>query len=334
MKSNYILRRVNSPFDDSGVFARNIYMKKAVLFDCGRLSNVDNSELNDIAHIFVTHTHIDHFNGFDRFLRTSLLSGNTFTFYGPSGFIRNVEGRLASYTWNLIKDYNIVFKVVELTKKGNFGALFAAQNGFKKEEITIANNIELEDGFSLEYEFFDHGITSLGYRLKEPLRISINKEKMEEYGFQSGSWLKVLKDYLLNNNSNNEKIDVATKDGVKSFYVKEMASLIAEYPEPQDITYITDIAPSYDNYKKAVKLSYNSYLLLIEAVFMNNDISHSIEKKHLSIGVSKLIYNESKSKYVSFGHFAPKYDRMKDIFFNELYKDINKSNIIKNEIVR
>ena len=68
MKSNYYIRRVNSPFDDSGIFVRNVYMKKAVLFDCGRLGNIDNSELNDISYIFISHTHVDHFSGFDRFL--------------------------------------------------------------------------------------------------------------------------------------------------------------------------------------------------------------------------------------------------------------------------
>lgn len=112
MKSNYTIRRLNSPFDDSGIFVRNVYMKKALLFDCGRLGNIDNSEINDISHVFISHTHIDHFSGFDRFLRTALLSGNKITFFGPSGFINNVKGKLASYTWNLIYDYDITFIVI------------------------------------------------------------------------------------------------------------------------------------------------------------------------------------------------------------------------------
>ncbi len=333
MKSNYIIRRVNSPFDDSGIFVRNIYMKKAVLFDCGRLGNIENSEINDISHVFISHTHIDHFSGFDRFLRTSLLSGNTFTFFGPYGFIKNVEGRLSSYTWNLIRDYDVCFQAVELTEKGMKGALFSAKNGFNKELFNINSPITLNDGFTLEYDFFDHGITSIGYRLKEPVRISCSKEKMEQHGFKNGVWVKTLKESLLENRENH-LIEVDTISGIKKYYKDELADMVAEYPVPQDITYITDIAPSYDNYKKAVKLAENSHILLIESVFMNKDIIHSIEKNHLSVGLAKQIYEKSHAKYVSFGHFAPKYDRMRDIFFQELYDGLDTSFIIKNETTR
>ncbi len=214
------------------------------------------------------------------------------------------------------------------------GAEFAAKNGFKEENFTVNNShLILNDNFYLEYEFFDHGITSLGYRVKEPKRISINKDKMKEYGFKNGPWVKLLKEALLNNRSN-DIINVDTVSGSKQYYLNELAEKLAEYPVCQDITYITDIAPSFSNYKKAVKLAKDSHILLIESVFMNNDVIHAIEKKHLSIGVSKAIYKNSNTKYVSFGHFAPKYDRMRDIFFNELYADLDMDKIIKLELNR
>lgn len=332
MKSNYYIRRVNSPFDDSGIFVRNVYMKKAVLFDCGRLGNIENSELNDISYVFVSHTHIDHFSGFDRFLRTCLLSGNTFTFFGPDGFINNVKGKLSSYTWNLIRDYDITFKVVELNKTCIKCAQFSAKNGFEEETCSMVH-IMLDDGFTLEYDFFDHGITSIGYRLKEPVRISFNKIKMEEYGLKHGIWARDLKEAVINN-SPNDLLEVETIYGKKQYYINELKDMVVEYPKAQDITYITDIAPSYENYKKAVALAKNSFLLLIEAVFMGNDIIHSIEKNHLSIGLAKEIFKQSCSEYVSFGHFAPKYDRCRDIFFQELYNGLDISRLIKNELIR
>ena len=67
---------------------------------------------------------------------------------------------------------------------------------------------------------------------------------------------------------------------------------------------------------------------------MTNDIIHAIEKKHLSIGVSKAVYKNSNSDFVSFGHFAPKYDRMRDVFFQELYADLDMNKIIKLELNR
>lgn len=334
MKSNYTIRRLNSPFDDSGIFVRNVYMKKALLFDCGRLGNINNSEINDISHVFISHTHIDHFSGFDRFLRTALLSGNAFTFFGPKGFINNMKGKLAGYTWNLIYDYDISFIAIELSEQGMKGAVFAAKNGFKEENFTVDKRcLILNDDFYLEYEFFDHGITSVGYRVKEPKRISINKDKMEKYGFKKGSWIKLLKNALLNNSSN-DIINVDTVSGMKQYYINELAEMLAEYPVCQDITYITDTAPSFSNYKKAVKLAKDSHILLIESVFMNNDVIHAIEKKHLSIGLSKAVYKNSNSDLVSFGHFAPKYDKMRDVFFQELYADLDMNKIIKLELNR
>ena len=333
--TNFTFKRVNSPFDDSGIFVRNVYMKEAVLFDCGRLGSLDNSQLSNISSIFVTHAHMDHFSGFDRFLRGCLLSNKTFKLFGPKGFINNVKGKLAGYTWNLIKDYNISFLVSELLEDNKVvSSIFSAKNNFQEEHIGsyYKDKIILDDDFSLEYEILDHGIPCIAYRLKEPKRISINKDSMSKYGYKIGPWIKNLKEALLLNA--NEEISVISENGVVKEYAKDLGSKIAEYPKVQDITYITDIAPSFDNYKKAVNFSKESFILIIESVFMNKDLIHAIEKNHLNIGLSKCIYINSCANYVSFGHFASKYDRMRDIFFKELYEGLDKSKIIKLELAR
>lgn len=335
MKSNYYIRRINSPFDDSSVFVRNVYMKKAVLFDCGRLGNIENSEIADVTTVFISHTHIDHFIGFDRFLRGSLLSNNVVKIFGPRGIINNVKGKLSGYTWNLIQDYELSFHVFELTDDGIYSSLFSSKNFFNEERLgRYEEKLMLDDDFSVEYDFFDHGIPSVGYRLKEPVRISINKDKMKAEKILSGQWIKDFKNIVLCNDKSNNEILVDTVDGQKKYYINELTEKIVEFPKPQDITYITDIAPSYENYKKAVKLSYESFLLIIEAVFLQQDIEHADAKKHLNINLSKGIFKESLSEYVSFGHFAPKYDRQREEFFKELYAGINISKIIKNELIR
>lgn len=325
MKFNFTVKAVNSPFDDSAFFMRNVYKKRAVLFDCGRLGNIDNSELLDVSDILVSHTHIDHFAGFDRFLRGCLASGNVIRFFGPEGFIKNIEGRLLGYNWNLIKDYDLTFYAVELTPNGNKAAVFSAQTGFIRMDVDAPEgDVDLGEGFSLGYEFFDHGgITSIGYRVKAPVNISIIKERLKEKGLLSGAWIKELKSALHAGMSPDIIIRAATKGGEKEMPLHVLESCIVEYGKPQDVTYITDIAPSFENYLKAIKFASDSCLLIIEAVFMKADVLHSIIKSHLTQDLAKDIFIKSGSSFVRFHHFAPRYDRTRDVFFRSLNEGVS-----------
>ncbi len=320
MKFNFTVKAINSPFDDSAFFMRNVYRKRAVLFDCGRLGNVDNSELLDISDVFVSHTHIDHFSGFDRFLRGCLASGNTIRFFGPEGFIGNVEGRLAGYNWNLIKDYDLTFYVAELTPGGNRAAVFSAREAFARREAEAPEGeVDLGEGFSLGYEFFDHGgITSVGYRVREPVNISVMKNRLKDEGLLSGAWIKELKNALRNGMKPDTLIKASTPEGEKEIPLNRLEKAVVEYKKPQDVTYITDIAPSFENYAKAVKFASGSCLLIIEAVFMKAEVLHAAVKNHLTLDLAKDIFLRSGSDFVRFHHFAPRYDRMRDVFFRSL----------------
>ena len=95
---NFTINQLNSPFDDSAFFVRNIYHRKALLFDCGRLGGLTHSEILSLSDIFVSHTHMDHFIGFDRILRGSLKADKELRLFGPPGFITNVDGKFRGYT--------------------------------------------------------------------------------------------------------------------------------------------------------------------------------------------------------------------------------------------
>lgn len=318
MKFNYKIKQLNSGFDDNAIFLRNVYLKRGILFDCGRLNSLDNSELLDISNVFISHTHMDHFGGFDRFLRGCLNSGNTVRFFGPAGIIENVEGKLRSYNWNLVTDYDFTIEVVELTPATRLGASFSTRDTFKKKifDINSMDIIEIGEGFTLDYEFFDHGIASVGYRLNEPKNISIIKQNLDKLGLVPGRWLKELKARLTAGEGG--EIEADTVNGIQRFHIEYLKANLVEYKQPQDVTYITDIAPSSDNIEKAIKFAKNSNLLIIEAVFMEKDAAHSVEKNHLTINLSKKIFLDSGSDFVRFLHFASRYDRFREEFFAEL----------------
>jgi len=85
-----------------------------MLFDLGRLDRLSVREILKLSDVFVSHTHIDHFIGFDHLLSSALHREQDLRLFGPNGFIENVRGKLAGYTWNLIRDYPLILVVHEV----------------------------------------------------------------------------------------------------------------------------------------------------------------------------------------------------------------------------
>ncbi len=127
---------VNNPLGDPGLFVQFLYEKRAFLFDMGDQSPLTNADLLKVTHVFVSHTHIDHFIGFDRFLRIVFGREKTITLYGPENFINNVEGKLAGFTWNLVDRYeeSLTLEVVEVHSDRLRKATFRAIEKFKRSD--------------------------------------------------------------------------------------------------------------------------------------------------------------------------------------------------------
>jgi ribonuclease Z len=323
MKHNFDIKQVNSPFEDTAFFVRNVYKTEGFLFDCGRLGGLSNSEVLAISEIFISHTHIDHFYGFDRILRGTLLSGKRFRVFGPEGIIKNVRGKIDSYTWNLIKSYPVSYEVVELNseKKEYETAVFSAADGFEMVKGSIRHeDIVLGDGFRFDFDIFDHRVPSVGYRISEREMVAVKKDALTD-GFVSGRWIGDLKRRLLSGETDGE-IEAERSDGFEKMTVAAAKERFIEDVKPQSVTFITDIAPSSENYEKAVALAKDTSVLLIECVFLEEDVEHAEFKKHLTMTLSKKIFRESGADKVRFFHFAPRYDQMRREFFNRLHSDM------------
>ena len=72
MQSNFLPKLINDPLGDPGVMVEFLCEQRALQFDLGDLSSTTNGELLKISHVFISHTHIDHFIGFDHLLRVVL----------------------------------------------------------------------------------------------------------------------------------------------------------------------------------------------------------------------------------------------------------------------
>jgi ribonuclease Z len=89
---------VNRPFGDPGVYLDLKFERRALLFDIGDIAALPTRKLLRISDVFVSHTHMDHFSGFDHLLRVCLGRDTGVRIYGPAPFVERVEHKLAAYT--------------------------------------------------------------------------------------------------------------------------------------------------------------------------------------------------------------------------------------------
>jgi ribonuclease Z len=176
---------VNGPFDDPAVYVRVLREKRAFLFDAGDISDLSARELLKISDVFITHTHIDHFIGFDTILRALLKREKPVTFYGPEGIIDRIEGKLRGYTWNLIAEYPLLVNVIEIRNDEIPKASFRANEEFERNDLDpVKYAATILDGplLSVNTVLLEHDVPSLGYAIKEKIHINIDKAMLEKRG--------------------------------------------------------------------------------------------------------------------------------------------------------
>src|SRR5881628_899955 len=188
---------VNDPFGDPGLYVEIKWARRALLFDLGQNDALGPTRLLRASEVFVSHTHMDHFIGFDRLLRIALGRRKALRIYGPPGLIENVAGKLRGYTWNLVDDYPFTIDVREFHSRQVRHACFRASERFLQMEgspeihtARIPFPVLIDPMFTVFAAPLNHRIASFAYALQEKFHVNINKERLRASGLPVGSWLK------------------------------------------------------------------------------------------------------------------------------------------------
>ncbi len=168
---------VKEPFSDPGLFIDFRFGRRAVLFDLGDLTPLAPRQLLRVTHCFVSHTHMDHFAGFDRLLRICLHREAPLYLIGPQGFADRVEHKLRAYTFNLLDEHSVDFNIV-VSEFDGVGFVrvceFRAREAFRRREqrsVQLGHSLLLDDqDFWVKGAVVDHGIPCLAFALEERLR--------------------------------------------------------------------------------------------------------------------------------------------------------------------
>jgi len=318
MRPSFHMRFVNGPFEDPCLFVSFAFEKKAFLFDLGDIHKLSARDLLKVSHVFVSHTHIDHFIGFDRLLRIVLGRDKKVQFFGPPGFIANVEGKLNSYTWNLIRDHSLILDVTEIHPTVIKKRVFSCENGLlpgvDQPEIPFHRQIVKAPRFSIFTDFFDHKIPSLGFRMEERFHVNMRTEKMEEFGLTPGPWINRFKQALFEKQDPNTVFFVTEQ---QSFPLGELSEQVACITPGQKIAYITDVVYNDDTRERMIQLAKGVNVLFIESAFCHQDQALAEQKYHLTTVQAGSIAREAEVDSLQVFHFSTRYIHASQVLYQE-----------------
>lgn len=305
MKPTFHHMLVNGPFEDPCLYIRVTRERRAFLFDLGYINRLRPGDLQKITDVFVTHTHIDHFIGFDTLLRALLRRKTPLRVYGPENIIDCIEGKLKGYTWNLIKEYPLRIEVSGIREDSTRHSSFYAENCFVRidsDESPFDGTVLREPYFEVKAVSLAHQIPCLGFSLKEDFHINIDKAALGRIGLPVGPWLSDFKKALRGNAPEETEFKISDR----RFKLGDLRD-IAKITEGQKVTYIVDTSLNDENVKRVIELARDSDTLYCEAYFLDEDRERAVERHHLTARTAGRIAREAGVKNLIVMHFSPKY---------------------------
>jgi len=325
MRPSFLPRLINDPFDDPGLFIPFLFQKRALIFDLGDITGLAAKDILKISHAFVTHTHMDHFIGFDHLLRITLGREKTLSLFGPPDFLSHVEGKLSGYTWNLADKYNypLCLQATEVHPAKTISRRYCCRERFEPlldvVEAPFDGVLYEEPAFEVSAVILDHQIPCLGFSLKERFHVNIMREGLNRLSLSPGPWLSEFKQALYDGKDPGTMFDLgqAGAPGKNKFVLAELAGQIARITPGQKITYISDVVFSDANKRKIVELARDSDHLFIEAVFLENDRDLARAKGHLTARQAGHIAARSGAGNFDIFHFSPRYTDQQHLLYAE-----------------
>lgn len=313
-------RLVNDPFGDPGLYVDFRDERRALLFDLGDITVLPPRKLLRLSHVFVSHTHMDHFAGFDQLLRVVLGRKKTLALFGGPGFVAQVEHKLRAYTWNVVQRYTVelVLDVREIGEDGRGErARFSSRTGFAREpcaQFRCAGDVLHEEAlFRVRGRFVDHEMPCLAFVVEEKARVRVAKDRLAALGVGTGSWLRELRLAVLSSAPAQTPIHVQWRDRLGEHEmtrsVGELRQVILDVGDGQRIGYVTDMRFTEANLHTLAPLLAGVDQLFIESVFLDVDRAHALRKNHLTARQAGEIAREVGARAVVSFHYSPRYEK-------------------------
>jgi ribonuclease Z len=292
--------------------------RRTLLFDLGDIDPLSARTLLRTTHAFVTHPHMDHFAGFDRWLAVGLGRMPAMTVWGGPGFVEKVEHKLRAYTWNVVHRYAVPL-VVEAhaleADGGRRGARFDSRRGFERQDLPAAADagdvLVDEPLLRVRARIVDHEMPVLAFALEETAQVRIAADRIAGLGLAPGPWLQALKSALLDGSPDDRTIPVRWRDAhgehLRHHALGELRPLVLDRVPGRRIGYVTDLRFTRANLEQLDALLRGVDLLYIECVFAEEDRQLARQRNHLTARQTGTIARRLAARRLVPFHFSPRY---------------------------
>lgn len=304
----------NGLFGDPALYVWDTGSKQAVLVDCGDLSRFLPRQLLRVSHIFLSHCHMDHFCGFDHFLRIHMGKGKKVVLMGPAETSDRVEGKLRGYTWNLVFDQDLAFEVHDLDFETGRRRIvdFSARNGFRpanarEEDFDPALPLYDAGAFRVRATPLDHLTPSLAFVVEQRPSVQINRHATGEMCLPVGPWIGELK-RLYYVGRLHETVEVPGETGETTrFVARDLAARLFTSRPRQKIAYVTDGAAHPANEARLLSLVAGADLLFHETCFLEADRALADSTCHFTARFAGALARKARVKRLVPFHFSKRY---------------------------
>lgn len=311
------MRTVFQPFllnglcGDPGLWIDLLDEGRSILLDLGDLRHLSSRKLLRVERAIVTHTHMDHFIGFDHLLRLVLGRDRELVVTGPAGFLRSVQGKLDAYTWNLIAEYPVRLRIEEVDRGVLRSVLYTGAGRMRPEPLPdrpFTGTLHAERLYTVHVDVLDHGIPVLGVALRETEHVSVNVDRLERLGLAPGPWLRDLKWAMRRCEPEDVEIRADTTEGAgRVFRRGDLAREILLRSPGQKVAYLTDLRSTPENAERVSRLAQDVDLLVCEAAFLHEDAALASERNHLTARQAGELARAAGAKRLAPFHVSPRY---------------------------
>jgi len=301
------IRLVNGSTGDPVLFIDYPGKDDSLLFDGGDNGRLSLTRLGDLAAVFITHHHVDHFVGLDRIVRANMDRDKVLHVFGPANTIAKVYDRINAYEYPYFPFQKIVLRVTEVVPGKLRTGLLECTRRFPEPTVTETpwTGPLLYDSPHLQVEaaFTDHTVPGLAFALVEKVGYHPDPAKLARGTLRAGAWVQEALKRLRAGDPADTRLEI---DG-GTFSLKTLAEQYFAVSPSTRVTYITDTALSEASRPGLLKLAHKATRLYCDSFYAQAQMKQAQQYRHMTATQAGELAKAAKVDQLILIHFSQRY---------------------------